>query len=276
MQIHPRYDGTPIITIADAPSVTPAFFRQRRRLASTLASLGDDGWRSPSRCDDWTVRDVAAHLAMTNRFWHGSITAGLAGSPTRMLTGFDPRATPAAMVDAARSATPSETLAELIDSGDALCTLVDALVGEEWSMIADTPPGHVPIGVLVHHALWDGWVHERDIALPLGLPVAEEPDEVIACVRFVAAFGPALALTSGTAAPAVLVLETTEPDGRVVVEVTDHVAVGDRAAPAPTLVLRDRAVHLVEALSARASLGHDVTAEHRWLVGAVGEVFESA
>ena len=29
--------------------------------------------------------------------------------------------------------------------------------------------------LLASHALWDGWVHERDIALPLGLTPPEEP-----------------------------------------------------------------------------------------------------
>ncbi|HLM65225.1 MAG TPA: maleylpyruvate isomerase family mycothiol-dependent enzyme [Acidimicrobiales bacterium] len=275
MQIVPRYDGPPIVTLQGGADVGQPFIRQRRRLQALLGSLSDDEWSAGSRCEGWTVQDVAAHLVGVNRFWHFSISAGLAGSATRVLAGFDPKATPAAMVDAVRSAAPAETLAELVESNDALCELVGELNDDQWSMIAEAPAGHLPIRLLVHHGLWDCWVHERDIALPLGLAVAEDADEVLACLRFVAALGPAFSLTSGSATAAALVLETTEPDGCVVVEVTDHVAVHDRPPAEPTVVLRDAAVDLVEALSFRAPLTHAVPADHRWLVVYLGEVFET-
>lgn len=37
---------------------------QRMALCDLLATLTDEQWRHPSLCADWTVRDVAAHLAM--------------------------------------------------------------------------------------------------------------------------------------------------------------------------------------------------------------------
>jgi uncharacterized protein (TIGR03083 family) len=287
MQIAPRYDGQPVVTLTGHPDVAEGFFRQRRRLLASLALLSDDDWREPSRCDGWSVQDVATHLTTVNGFWRWSITAGLAGSPTRLLAGFDPKATPAALVDAAGSTPPSAALAALVESDEALCEVVGSLDDQGWSALAEAPPGHLPIDLVVHHALWDCWVHERDIALPLGLAVAEEPDEVMACLRYVAALGPAFALTSGATLASgepvagVLVLETTEPDGCVVVEVSDHVAVHDRpvaAAPAATeapVVLRDKAVNLVEALSARAPLAHPVRPADRWLVDSLGQVFET-
>jgi uncharacterized protein (TIGR03083 family) len=39
---------------------------ERAALADVLASLPDDGWSTPSLCADWTVRDVAAHLALSH------------------------------------------------------------------------------------------------------------------------------------------------------------------------------------------------------------------
>ena len=33
------------------------------------------------------------------------------------------------------------------------------------------------VRLLAHHALWDAWVHERDIALPLGRTPDVEPDD---------------------------------------------------------------------------------------------------
>jgi uncharacterized protein (TIGR03083 family) len=287
MEIEPRYDGSPIVTLAGGEraggtDVGVALVRQRRRLQAMLASLSDECWRTPSRCAGWTVQDVAAHLDGVNRFWHWSIGSGLAGAPTRVLSGFDPKATPAAMVDAARSAAPgpAETLAALVESSEALCDQVGALDGEQWATIAEAPAGHVPVSTVVHHALWDCWVHERDVALPLGLAAVEEPDEVMASLRFAAALGPAFALQSGTSSPATLVVETTDPNGCVVVEVTgDHVEVHDGPDPSAlpaTVVVRDTAANLVEALSARAPLTYPVPEEHRWLVASLAEVFEAS
>lgn len=39
---------------------------QRTVLADVLETLPDDAWRTPSLCAAWTVRDVAAHLALSH------------------------------------------------------------------------------------------------------------------------------------------------------------------------------------------------------------------
>ncbi|RTL69062.1 MAG: maleylpyruvate isomerase family mycothiol-dependent enzyme [Pseudonocardiaceae bacterium] len=38
---------------------------QRRVLADLLAGLDEEEWESPSLCEQWRVRDVAAHVALT-------------------------------------------------------------------------------------------------------------------------------------------------------------------------------------------------------------------
>jgi uncharacterized protein (TIGR03083 family) len=38
---------------------------ERRSLASDLAALGADGWSTRSLCENWSVRDVAAHMTAT-------------------------------------------------------------------------------------------------------------------------------------------------------------------------------------------------------------------
>jgi uncharacterized protein (TIGR03083 family) len=277
MKVEPRYDGPAVVRMDDdgGVDVGEACVRQRRRLRATLETLSDEEWRRPSRCEGWTVQDVVVHLVGTNQFWYLSLASGLAGSPTRMLVGFDPKSTPAAMVEAAPAATPAETLAQLAESTEALCALVESLEGDQWSARAEAPAGHLPIRTVVHHALWDCWIHERDILLPLGRPVTEEPDEAMACLRFVAALGPAFAVSVGRGSDAGLLIESTEPDGRVAVEVSDHVAVSDQPTGDPDVVLRGRAVDLVEALTCRAPLLHAVPDQHRWLVASLGEVFET-
>jgi hypothetical protein len=156
-----------------------------------------------------------------------------------------------------------------------LCATIAGLEPDQWATIAEAPAGHVPIRLLVHHALWDCWVHERDIALPLGLPLVEEADEVLAGLRFAAALGPAFAMSRGSAVPSTLVLEVTDPDARVVVEVSDRVVVHGGATDDPTLVVRDRAVTILEALSVREPLPVPVATEHRWLVASLADAFES-
>jgi uncharacterized protein (TIGR03083 family) len=276
MRIAPRYEGPTILTIAGEGDVGTLFVRQRRRLEAIFASLGDDDWRAPTRCENWSVQDIGTHLNDVNGFFRSAISAGLAGTPTRVLEGFDPKATPAAMVDAVSTKAPTETLADLVQSDDALCELVAALDDQQWSTIAEGPPGLVPIRLLVHHALWDSWIHERDVGLPLGLAVAEEHDEVLACLRYVAGFGPAVALALGKAKPAVMVFETTDPDGCVAVEVTDRVVVHDQPPADAAVVLHGSAVNIVEALSVRRPLTDCVPADHRWLVDTLAMVFEAA
>src|SRR5215468_6633938 len=41
----------------------------RRALVRLLEGLSEEEWRLPSLCDGWTVRQVAAHLALQNTTW---------------------------------------------------------------------------------------------------------------------------------------------------------------------------------------------------------------
>ena len=277
MQISPRYDTEPIIRLDGPPeAVGVPFLRQRRRFAEVLSTLSPAQWATPSRCEGWRVQDVVAHLTGTDQFWALSIGSGLAGSPTRVLASFDPKATPAAMVDAVRDAAPADTLAAYLRASEALCTMVEALDGEGWTALAEAPPGHVAVSAAVHHALWDAWVHERDVLVPLGIAQAEEADEVLASLRYAASIGAGFALQSPGGRTGALVLDVTRPSGRVVVEVDDGVRVGGGDAPEGAFVIAGDAVDLLEALSVRAPWPQPVPEEHAWLVTGLVEVFESA
>jgi uncharacterized protein (TIGR03083 family) len=275
VQISPVYDR-PLVTFDAAPPVGPPLVRQRLRLLDVLRGLDDEQWVAPSRCEGWRVQDVAAHLVTVDRFWHASIANGVAGSPTRFLVGFDPKATPAALVDAVRGRTPAETFDEISASASALCELVDGLDGDAWSVPAESPLGHISVAGVAHHALWDAWVHERDILLPLGLTPAEEDDEVLACLRQAAAVNAAFAVMAGAASPTTLVLESTAPDARIVLAVHDSVHVDAGDIPADAVVLRGRGADLVEMFSTRIPLDQPVPADRVWLVAGLAEVFEVA
>ncbi len=193
MRVTPRYDGPAILEIDGRldDQLVPVT-RQRRRFAAMLASLADDQWHAPSRCEGWDVQDVASHLVGVDAFWHMSVGAGLSGEPTRMLTNFDPASTPAMLIEPMRALPPADVLAQLDASIDRFLDVLASLDDAGWATPAETPPGYLPVRLLAHHALWDCWVHERDVALPLGLVPPVEADEVAASMRYAAAFEPGL------------------------------------------------------------------------------------
>ena len=199
MQLTPRYEGRALITF-DLPVGDPSIpaLRQRRRLAELVAGLDERQWTTASRCQGWAVRDVIAHLTGTNAFWTYSITSGLAGQPTRILTSFDPVATPKAMVEATSGQSTAELLAGFIESNDALAAAIDNLEEDRWALPAEAPPGHLALHAVVLHALWDSWVHERDVMLPLGMTPPLEPDELAGSLLYVSTLGPAFLATQGS------------------------------------------------------------------------------
>jgi uncharacterized protein (TIGR03083 family) len=277
MEVAPRYDADPWITI-DGPvdDQGEPMARQRRRLEQELGALTDEQWRAPSRCEGWTVQDVVAHLIGTNGFWQISIASGVAGSPTKYLVGFDPVATPAQMVEPMRAMTPAETLAELAKSTDGLLGTVEALDERGWAATGESPVGHVRMRELAHHALWDSWIHERDVLLPLGIAPVEEPDEVLSSLRYVAALTAALSIPGGEGRTGSIVLEATDPDARYVLDLDDAVHLHEGDAPDGALVLRGRAVDLVEILSIRAPFTLDVPEDQRWMLGGLARLFDVA
>ncbi len=276
MKLSPRYDAPTLLSIdgrADDQAVVVS--RQRRRMETLLDGLGDDEWNAPSRCDGWTVQDVVAHLVGVNAFWEASVNAGLAGTPTRLLAAFDPAAHPPLMIEPMRALSGREVFDQFVASNrgflDALAPLDDA----GWSMTAESPAGHVSIRLLASHALWDAWIHERDIALPLGLVPSEEPDEIASSLRYAAAVGPALTISQGDPFVGEFTVAATDPDVTFTLAVGDAVNVRDGAAPGDAPCLRGNAVGLVEALSIRAALPADAPSEWRQLVTGLATVFDN-
>ena len=275
MQISPRYEGPPVLVvdggIAD-PSVP--LLRQRRRLAEVLRGLDAEQWASPSRCERWSVQDVVAHLVGTNQFWTMSFSAGRAGEPTRVLAAFDPVVTPALMVDAVRGEEPAAVLDRFVETTEAMAGSLAGADEDTWATLAEAPPGHIPLHGVVLHALWDSWIHERDVLLPLGLQPAEEADEIVASLRYVAGIGPSFCATVGSARQGSLVVEAHDPDTTFVVDAGSTVVVHDGPAPDHAPRLTGAAVDLVEALSFRLPLRHDLDPGDQWLLGSLGEVFD--
>ena len=276
MQLAPRYDGRPPLRVevqlAD-PSVP--LLRQRRRLADILGGLDIEQWAVASRCSGWSVQDVVAHLVGVNRFWALSVRSALAGTPTRLLVGFDPVVTPRLMVEPMHDLAPAAVLDDFVASVDDLADALDGADDGSWSLLAEAPPGHIALRAVALHALWDGWVHERDIVLPLGLTPVAHDEEVTASLLYVAVLGPALLAAVGVARSGTLAVHAEDPTVRFVVDAGETIVArepGPADADAPCL--EGPAVKLVEGLSRRIPLRHDLSADNRWLVDGLADVFD--
>lgn len=269
MLLSPRYSGPPIITMdGSADDVHAPLVNQRRRLESILSSLTADQWETRSRCSAWTVKDVVAHLAGINPMFVMSALAGLDGKPTRLMRHFDPAKSPPMMVDQLGALSPDEVLNLFVTSNDALFTVLDALDEKGWSTTAESVPGDVSMRLLMSHALWDSWVHERDIVLPLGIEPVVVAEEVTASLRYVAALSPAFAIGAEQEYSGEFAIETTAPAYSCVVEVKGSVAVRTGATSTEASMLKGSAVELTEALSTRLPLPDDSPAEwHKLLQG---------
>ena len=275
MQLTPHYGSDPLLTIGGDPAdIAEPAIRQRRRLATTLAGFTDEQWEHPTRCEGWTARDVVIHLDATNVFWTQSVASGRRGEPTRFLESFDPVATPATSVARSQELTSGEVLARFVDSTDTLVRLLESLEGPEWTAPAEAPPGHLTTSVVVHHALWDAWIHERDILLPRSLEEVTEPDEVVACLRYAAALGPALALARGDRRRGALRVDATEPDTSFVVDIGHHVHV-DAGPGGADATLTGRAADLADALSIRRPFDQPLPREHSWMISGLSETFDN-
>ncbi len=281
MILSPRYDDTALITLTPV-DLAEIVTRQRRRLADLLATLTPTQWAHETRCEGWSVQDVVTHLVETNLFWTYSTEQCLEGSPTRLLINFDPVQDPARSVAAARALTTDEVRERFTRTTESLCAALRGLSLEQWALPAETPLGHVCLSALAHHALWDCWVHERDIVLPLGLQPDEESDEVIACLRYVAALGPAFALSLNRERRGALLITATEPDISMVLRIEDTVTIeesppggqDDRSRVAPDLELRGKAVELIDMVSLRSPLGFPAYGEGQWILAGLATVFD--
>jgi len=238
-----------------------------------LADLNPEDWCSPSRCAGWTVQDVVSHLVGVNPFWRASVRAGLAGEPTRLLTGFDPVETPARMVAELPEMTPTEVLDRLVKSNDAFLAALDGIDDDGWSMLAEAPPGLLPIRLVVQHALWDSWVHERDIAIPLGLTPPTEADEVRSSLTYASALTCAIAIGTGINVAGTFEVMAKDPTFTCVLDVGETVEVREDLSRGEAACLQGDAVALVEALSLRAPFPGSVPAPWLQMIEGLATVF---
>ncbi|MGY6025853.1 maleylpyruvate isomerase family mycothiol-dependent enzyme [Streptomyces spinosirectus] len=123
--------------------------RERTSLADLLAGLSPGAWETPTRCGDWRVRDVAAHLSIGARSTYRWVLREL----VRSRGNFDRMIHDSAVREARRPA--GEIVADL-----------RAIAGSRRCAPLTTP----------RESLLDVLVHGQDIALALGRTRAMPPE----------------------------------------------------------------------------------------------------
>ena len=173
------YDGVAIDVDEGLPLVEP-WLRHRRRLVAELDLLGDDQWRATTRCTEWDARGVVGHLITVDAFWVMSLRAAHERKPpTTFIRGFDPATGTNDLVAPLLDLQPEVLLDQLTTGTDTFVAAVAALEADDWDALGEAPFGHMPARMLLAHAFWDSWLHERDILQPLGLAPEVEPDEAL-------------------------------------------------------------------------------------------------
>jgi uncharacterized protein (TIGR03083 family) len=133
------------------------------RFGSLVGGLSDAQWGMPTRCEGWTVADVAAHLVGTM----ADIAAGrLDGLGTPEVTQRE--------VDERRGRAPAEVAAECAETRGAAAALLSAFDDAAWASPA--PGGYDgTLGDAVEALWYDTYVHVDDIRAALGMPTEPGP-----------------------------------------------------------------------------------------------------
>ncbi|MGN6474550.1 MAG: maleylpyruvate isomerase N-terminal domain-containing protein [Mycobacteriales bacterium] len=178
-------DGAPLEVPGEPAKVAAAWRSHRTRLRQWFAGLPEDRWSSPTRCPEWRVTEMAAHLISATQFLGFTLHEAKRGNPTTLLRGFDPKAGPAALVAAASKRTPTELLAELTDVDARVDAEISGYSESDWQAFAESPAGHVPAYLSLTHMLFDSWVHERDLMVPAGEVPSTDADEASIVAAYV-------------------------------------------------------------------------------------------
>jgi uncharacterized protein (TIGR03083 family) len=169
--------------------IREALYVQRRRFVATLRSFGPSEWAAPSRCSLWSVHEVVRHLADVEEFNICRLTGGNVERFTRY-GAFDNCTTPAKWMQDTAGQQPQETLEILARQADEEYRgFALRIKGNDQTLIPGITgrPNHWSVRTL--HSYWDAWIHERDIAMPLGVEVRSSDDEL----RLIAAYALQLA-----------------------------------------------------------------------------------
>jgi uncharacterized protein (TIGR03083 family) len=137
--------------------VVPGMAAEYQSFVELLRSLSDEQWKAPSRCADWRVADVAAHVV-------GQLT----DITNFRLEGLGSAEVTQRQVDERRGKGPSDLADELQGAAETADALVAAFDDDAWS--AEGPQGNGTLGFGIEALWFDTFLHGDDIRVALDQP----------------------------------------------------------------------------------------------------------
>lgn len=157
-----------------------------RRLIATWQGFAPAEWEHQSRNTEWTVHHTVRHVADAME----RVAAAVSGHPALGESDFDPRSTPAVWLTASEGESPAATIDRFAAASTSFRTGISDRLESGDKAHDRTVYGTAHWTVNVAHVLWDSWLHERDVLLPLGQPApCSEAEE-----RLVGLYGLLMAL----------------------------------------------------------------------------------
>ena len=157
------------MTVLDKDDVLEGLFASWDSIATLLADLSEDEWRTPTSLPGWDVHAVVAHVVGTE-----SMLLGLATPEpdVDLETVEHVRNFVGAMnepwVRSLRAESGAELLARFRDVTAQRRAALAAIPLDEWNARTQTPAGPDSYGRFMRIRVFDCWMHEQDIRAALG------------------------------------------------------------------------------------------------------------
>lgn len=137
-----------------------------RSIDALLDTMTEDDWAAQSLCPDWTMHGVISHLAGIEHALSGWLPDSADETlPFDLIAGY---------VKEARGWSGAELAADYRRLIDERRQQLLALSDDDFARPSPTPVGPATYGRFMDIRVFDFWVHERDIRIPLGRPAASE------------------------------------------------------------------------------------------------------
>ena len=129
---------------------------------STIDELTADQWQVQSLCPEWTIKGVVEHAVTFETLllgWRPGLD--------------DPLAAVAAVASGFAGLSPSALRHRYHDVVNQRLFELEAMTDDEFDAPSFTPVGQATYARFIAVRVFDMWVHERDIRVPLGLPTQD-------------------------------------------------------------------------------------------------------
>jgi uncharacterized protein (TIGR03083 family) len=141
-----------------------------RSMAELGASLDESEWKAPSECPGWTVQDNLVHITALEKFSMGDPLPSEDLPDDLPYVKNDIGRANEKWIASRRSWTGADALAEFVATTDARIAGLRELDDDGFAADSWTPMGPGTVAELLGFRIFDSWVHEQDMRVPLGRP----------------------------------------------------------------------------------------------------------